>query len=293
MLARRDSHVNTRCVISVIVPAHNEEAVIGRLLRRVMTGAWPGEFEFIVVPNGCTDGTGRVAESFGPPVRVVPLRTAGKYAALRAGDAEATGDAVVYVDADVEIGAKDLRALAAALRQPGVLVVAPERVVRSHRSSWLVRWYYDLWQQLPGVQEGLFGRGVIALSSDARRRLLALPEVMGDDLAASVAFAAEERRVVPDAQVVVHAPRTLPDLVRRRVRSVTATAQLQRTVSFDVESARTSRADLLGIVARRPTMAPKLAAFLAVTAAARWLARRPVRAGDFATWLRDESSRAA
>ncbi|NMO57803.1 glycosyltransferase family 2 protein [Actinoplanes sp. TBRC 11911] len=279
-------------MISVVIPAHNESLVIGRLLRALLEGARPGEIQVIVVPNGCTDDTAGVAASFGPAVEVVALEQPGKYAALRAGDDRATGDEVIFLDADVELGIADLRALAAGLREPGVLATAPDRTVDTGRSSWLVRWYYDIWQELPGVREGLFGRGVIAVGPVARERLRAVPDVMGDDLAASVAFAPAERRVVPGARVVVHAPRTLGDLLRRRVRSVTATTQLQAAMPGTVDAARTSKADLLGIVRRHPPAAPKLAAFLAVTVITRWRARRPIRSGDFTTWLRDESSRA-
>jgi glycosyltransferase involved in cell wall biosynthesis len=280
-------------VISVVVPAHNEAPVLGRLLRGLLDGARPDEFDIIVVPNGCTDGTEGVAAAFGEPVTVVPLAAAGKYAALRAGDDRARGSEVIYLDADVELGTEDVRRLAAALREPGVLAVAPERVVATARSSWPVRWYYDIWQQLPSVREGLYGRGVIGVSAQARRRLRELPDVMGDDLAASVAFEPGERRVVTGARVVVHPPRTVGDLLRRRIRSVTATTQLQSALPGGVGSARTSRSDLVEIARRRPSAVPKLAVFLAVTAVTRWRARRPIRSGDFTTWLRDESSRAA
>ena len=280
-------------MISVVVPAHNEAPVIGRLLRGLLADARPGEMEVLVVPNGCTDATQGMAESFGHPVEVVPLGPAGKYAALRAGDDRAAGAEVIYVDADVEIGTEDVRRIAAAMREPGVLAVAPERVVATGRSSWPVRWYYEIWQELPAVRDGLFGRGVIGVSIEARRRLRDVPEVMGDDLAASVTFAPAERRVVAGARVIVHAPRTMADLLRRRVRSVTATTQLQRTLPGAVDSARTKRADLLDIVRRRPASAPKLVVFLAVAVVTRWRARGPVHSGDFTTWLRDESSRAA
>jgi hypothetical protein len=284
---------DTAPVISVVVPAHNEAPVIGRLLRGLLAGARPDEFEVVVVPNGCTDDTEQVAASFGEPVVVLALAQAGKFAALRAGDARAAGAHVVYLDADVEIGSADIRGLAAALGEPGVLAVAPQRVVAMDRSSWPVRWYYDIWQELPAVRDGLFGRGVIGVSPEARRRLDAVPDVMGDDLAASVAFSPAERRIVAGARVVVHAPRTVGDLVRRRIRSVTATTQLQREMPAAVDSARTTKADLLAIVRRRPATAPKLAVFLAFTAVTRWRARRHIRSGDFTTWLRDESSRAA
>jgi len=83
---------HTSCVISLVVPAHNEAPVIGRLLRGLLAGAQPGELEVVVVPNGCTDDTAGVAASFGDPVQVVPLTQPGKYAALRAG-ANAEGQA--------------------------------------------------------------------------------------------------------------------------------------------------------------------------------------------------------
>ncbi|XVV16576.1 glycosyltransferase family 2 protein [Actinoplanes sp. CA-131856] len=280
-------------MISVVVPAHNEAPVIGRLLRSLVSGARPGEMQVVVVPNGCTDDTAAVAGSFGPPVEVVDLRQPGKYAAMRAGDERATGSEVVYLDADVEMGAEDIRRLAEALREPGVLAVAPERVVPTGKSSLPVRWYYDVWQQLPVVREGLFGRGVIAVTGEARERLRAVPDVMGDDLAASVAFAPSERRIVAGSRVVVHPPRTLGDLIRRRVRSVTATTQLQQALPDAVDEARTTKADLIGIVRANPLAAPKLGVFLAVTLITRRRAKRAVRAGDFTTWLRDESSRTA
>ncbi|MEU3454312.1 glycosyltransferase [Micromonospora sp. NPDC006766] len=280
-------------MLSIVVPAYNEEAVIGRLLTGLLDEPAVAEFEVVVVPNGCTDRTAAVADSVGPPVRVVVAPTPGKYAALRLGDAHCAGYPRFYLDADVEIGPDDVRRLASALREPGVLAVAPERTVHTGRSSVVVRWYYDVWQRLPGVREGLFGRGVIGVSAEGGQRIAAMPEVMGDDLAASVAFGPDERRVVPGSRVVVHAPRTLADLIRRRVRSLTATAQLRGRMPEAVDGARTTWRDLVTLCTSRPVLLPKLAAFLGVTLLAKWRARRPIRSHDYATWLRDESSRAA
>ena len=47
--------------VSVIIPAHNEESVIGRCLAAMLEGAQPGELEIIVVCNGCSDRTGEKA----------------------------------------------------------------------------------------------------------------------------------------------------------------------------------------------------------------------------------------
>ena len=58
---------------NIIIPAHNEEASIGRCLSALLSGSHPGEFEIIVVCNGCSDGTANVARGFGSTVRVVEL----------------------------------------------------------------------------------------------------------------------------------------------------------------------------------------------------------------------------
>jgi hypothetical protein len=282
--------VDTRRVISVVIPAHNESMVIGRLLRGLLADAAPDEFDVIVVANGCTDDTAQVAAGFGAQVTVLSTPVASKFLALRLGDEQARGFPRLYVDADVELRTADARALAEALSEPGVLAVAPRRDLALERRPLSVRWYYQFWEQLPVVREGLFGRGVIGVNAEGKARLGEIPDVLGDDLAASVSFSAPERRVVAGSTVRVHAPRTRADLMRRRVRSATATAQLAaRTTAGD--SARTSRADLLRVVRQQPAMALRLPVFLGITAVSRARARRWVAAGDFTTWLRDESSR--
>ena len=277
-------------MISVVIPAHNESAVIGRLLTGLLSQAQPGEFDVIVVANGCTDDTAEVAQAFGPPVTVVSTPIPSKAAALRLGDARAAGFPRLYVDADIELRTEDARALARALAQPGILAVAPHRDLALDRRPLSVRWYYQFWQWLPVVQDGLFGRGVIGLTAEGKARLGEMPDILGDDLAASIAFAAHEKQVVRHASVRIHTPRTSADLIRRRIRSVTATTQVGAQNSAGA-TARTSRADLMAVVRAHPGMALRLPVFLGITAISRQRARRRIRSGDFTTWLRDESSR--
>ncbi len=156
-----------------------------------------------------------------------------------------------------------------------------------------MRWYYQVWELLPSVRDGLYGRGVIGVGREGHERIVALPEAMGDDLAASLAFPPDSRRVVDNAVVDVHTPRAVRDLVRRRVRSATVTAQMSVLRPQDAGEARTSGGDLMLLARQRPALLPQLAVFLAVTLMARYQARRPIRDGDFNTWLRDESSRTA
>lgn len=275
-------------MISVVVPAHNESAVIARLLTALLRDAEPGELDVVVVANGCTDDTAEIAQRFGVTVVTTPVPS--KANALRLGDQRAKGFPRLYVDADVELSTVDARALADALAEPGVLAVAPDRQLVLDQRPLTVRWYYQFWERLPVVQSGLFGRGVIGVNEAGKERLGEIADVIGDDLVASVSFDSSERRVVTGSTVRVHAPRTSADLVRRRVRSATATAQVgQRTAAAD--SARTSRADLIGVVRGKPAMALRLPVFLGITVVSRARARRSIRSGDFQTWLRDESSR--
>ncbi|MGH6657959.1 MAG: glycosyltransferase [Actinocrinis sp.] len=282
---------------SVVVPAHNEAAVIGRLLSGLVSDvaseASDGAeaFETIVVANGCTDDTEQVASRF-PGVRVVATPVPNKHRALRLGDEHARDFPRIYVDADVELSAAGVRALASALRDPGVHAVAPQRHTPLDGIPWTVRWYYRIWEQLPVVRDGLFGRGVIGLSGEGHARIMALPELMGDDLAASLSFEPRERRVIDTARVTVHPPRRLADLLRRRVRSMTVTEQA--AARTELPGSRTSSSHLKVLLKQDPLRnALPILWFAAVTVVARRRAARAIKAGDFTTWLRDESSRAA
>ncbi|MER7467417.1 glycosyltransferase [Streptomyces sp. NPDC097981] len=288
---------------SIVIPAHNEGRVIGRLLDALLADTPVSGPDIVVVCNGCTDDTAAVAGARGPRVRVVEIPTPSKHKALRAGDEHALGFPRLYVDADVVIGAADARALADALAaSPELLAAAPGRDIPLAGCAWPVRAYYQVWQRLPAVREGLFGRGVIAVTEPGHARIAALPPLMADDLAASLAFAPQERRVVEAARVVVRPPRTWADLIRRRVRAATSSAELERfqasggpgaaqEPSGRTPSARTGTGDLRALLRDRPSLLPGVVVFVVAALAARRGARKAIRTGDFSTWLRDESSR--
>ncbi|MFC4031170.1 glycosyltransferase [Streptomyces polygonati] len=301
---------------SIVIPAHNEERVIGRLLDALLTGdpadsAGPRP-DIVVVCNGCTDGTAKVAGAR-PGVRVIEIPVPSKHVALRTGDEHAAGFPRLYVDADVVLGSADVRELTRALAgAPELLAAAPERDLPLAGCAWRVRAYYRVWTRLPAVREGLFGRGVIAVTEEGYGRLAALPPLMADDLAASLAFGPGERTVVDGARVVVHPPRTWADLIRRRIRAAVSTAQLEARQAQSAgagergpddaagqpepltpapPSARTSTADLRTLLRGEPKLLPSVVVFLAAAVTARRKAAKAIRGQDFGTWLRDESSR--
>lgn len=274
---------------SVIIPAHNEARTIDRLLRQLSTPVNGRSLEVLVVCNGCTDETAEIARAHGVVVHEIP--DASKRKALRHGDDVAHAFPRVYVDADVEISAADVLRLADAVATGGIQASAPERKIPREGVNPLVNWYYDVWESLPQVRAGLFGRGVIALSEDGNARVRALPPSMSDDLVVSEAFGSQETLVLRDAYVVVRPPKTVGDLVRRRIRVATGNVEAS-TAGLQSQEARTTWSTVVGVGLTRPTLFLKAPVFLGVALVARFLSRRAVRAGDFTTWQRDESSRA-
>ena len=131
--------------------------------------------------------------------------------------------------------------LVEALTALDVPAVGPRRVIPRTGVHWAVRSYYDVWESLPSVSSGLFGRGVIGFSEAGHERFAVLPEVMGDDLVISESFDENERLVVVDAEVTIHPPKTLGDLHRRRVRASTGNAQADAAGSASVRRTHDGR----------------------------------------------------
>ena len=279
-------------IATVIIPAHNEVHSIARLLR--MLDAKKHSLFVVVVCNGCTDDTAEVAQKVGgPAVRVLDIPAPSKATALRAGDAVATpGLPRVYLDADVVISGQGLVRLVEAMGKRGLLAASPARVLDTTGADCVVRAHTNVWSQLPNVQTGLFGRGVIAVSDRGYLdRIAPLPDRMADDLRFSEAFHASERGIVDEAQVTVITPRTTRALLKRRVRVVTGNAQLDDHGERSTE-ARTTLRSLLRIArSGGPSRWVDVTVFLLVGVVSNLLARRALHEHDFVTWQRDDSSR--
>jgi glycosyltransferase involved in cell wall biosynthesis len=283
-------------VFSVIVPAHNEGALIGRTLRTMLAGdPLHGELEIIVVCNGCSDDTAAVARSFGAPVRVIETARASKCAALNLGDAASVGWPRLYVDADVLIDLASLRALASALDE-GWLAAAPRpHLVFPDDTSWLVRAYFDAWMALPYVQEGMVTAGVYGLSRAGRSRFQDFPDILADDHFVRSHFTPEERIEVPESVSRVQAPASLADLMRVRTRARLGTSQIEgRLAGASSQGTKSDRyLGALAALLRRPRLYPATLVYLVVALICARRARR--RLGSLATytWERDEGARVA
>lgn len=107
-------------MISIIVPAHNEESLIKQTIETLLASARKLDepFELIVVDDASTDRTANIARSLGAEVIGVNLR---KISAVRNAGARASqGDILIFVDADTLVPPETLRSAVTAVRDGAV-----------------------------------------------------------------------------------------------------------------------------------------------------------------------------
>jgi glycosyltransferase involved in cell wall biosynthesis len=86
-------------LVSVIIPVFNTEKYLGDAIKSVLAQSY-SPLELIVVDDGSTDNTAKVAESFGSFVRYYYQSNAGPGAARNLGITQAYGDYFAFLDAD-------------------------------------------------------------------------------------------------------------------------------------------------------------------------------------------------
>lgn len=100
--------------IACVIPAYNREGVIGRAIESALAQTL-APTEVIVVDDGSSDGTARVVQSYGAPVKLFSQENAGGAAARNAGARAATADWVAFLDSDDYWTPEHLEHIAAAI----------------------------------------------------------------------------------------------------------------------------------------------------------------------------------
>lgn len=273
-------------VVSVVVPAHNEEAVIAGNLRRLLAGTVPGEFDVVVVANACADRTAALANQAG--ARVVETPVPGKPHALRLGDDACLTFPRVYLDADVELDAASVRALVAACGPPHVLACAPVPQLDLAGVGWLARRVHRVHDRLVAPTRGLAGVGVYVLTEQGHARVFPIPDVISDDGFVHASFTADERVVVAGARSLVRPARTVPAYLNRRVRVRRGNRQLAE-LGKALPEGRLKLSALAGLVRGRTVSLFDGSCYLAVLLLDRGLTR--LRRRRPTAWGSDASSR--
>jgi hypothetical protein len=235
---------------------------------------------------------------------VIELMAPNKSKALNAGDEAAIGFPRIYLDADIYVTTHVARALSEALtrgNEPlaggtgshGPLGAVPRRDLDLTGRPLLVRGYFAISRRLPVFRDGLFGRGMIAVSAEGRARFGQFPEMIADDLFLDSQFSRTEKCQVSEVATVVAAPRRTRHLVRRLVRVRRGNTAMRAAARAGLIDVSVREADRLSwfrdVVVPNPRLLPAAFAYVAISASAALLARREPDVDN--AWGRDNSTR--
>lgn len=278
-------------MFTVIIPAHNEEAVIAHSLGALTADMRPGEMQIIVACNACKDRTAELARGFAG-VTVLETATPGKPNALNMADRAAKHFPRIYLDADVCMSAATARELARVLRGGVIHAAAPQLQVDLEGRSWLLRSYYRIWTLLPYCTQGMVGSGVYALSKQGRARFGDFPEILAEDEFIRMMFTLNERQTLPKHSFTVAAPTSFGSLLMLRRRWERANRQIDNTYKGLRSNDQRSYKPFFRQLLSSPTLWPAFVVYAYAIASSRlWAAAQLRFAKNPWEWSRDDTAR--
>ena len=219
-------------VISIIVPAYNEEANIKRTLDSIIDSDYPAK-EIIVVDDGSTDLTYAIASQYMQThkhhkITVIQKQNGGKVSAINYALRFAVGEIIIVVDADSIIERNTLKDTAKEFQRPGVIAVAGEVKVLNPSNfltnctalelvlgANLMRPAYSLLgivKIIPGALGGFTKKGLMQCGLYDR-------DTIAEDFDITVKIAKRGEKIVGmSATSYTQAPTTLKDFYKQRSR---------------------------------------------------------------------------
>ena len=195
-----------RPLVTLVVPVHNEEAVIEAKLRNCLGLRYPPDrLEVLVVSDGSTDGTEeRVAErADGRQLRLMRLPRQGKAAALNEAARLARGEVLVFTDANSMLEPDALQRLVESFADARVGGVCGNKMLRPRAGADATQggeglyWRYDKWQKgLESVAGSIFAADG-ALYAARRRLFVPIADLaQADDIAVSTRIVLQGYRLL-------------------------------------------------------------------------------------------------
>jgi len=227
-----------RQLISVVVPVYNVERYLAECLDSILGQSWR-ELEVIVVDDGSTDSSGRIADEYAardPRVHVVHTGNHGLGAARNEGLRHVTGELLAFCDSDDVIPPKAYATMARRLEQH------PDS---EFATGSIVRWEADGLHEPPWMRRLHAGQGHQLVIED-------LPEILGDVFAWNKLFRSafweraglawpegiryEDQPTVTRAFLEARMFEVLPDIVYHwRIRTDGSSITQQRSSLQDLE----------------------------------------------------------
>ncbi|MCD6403106.1 MAG: glycosyltransferase [Candidatus Aenigmarchaeota archaeon] len=228
--------------VSLLVPAHNEEKNIGKLLKNLLAQKLSSEFvlqDIVVVASGCTDSTVEIVKKFlqNPKIKlIIEERRTGKASAINLFLKVVQSEILVMISADVlPINEYTLNNLLIPFHDPSVGMTAGRPIpIENHKTlttriSGLV-WHLHHKISLtnpPKVGEIIAFRNVIEM----------IPEdIIADEEVISYFIQKKGYRIVyaKDAVVLNRPPRTISELITQRKRIFVGHLQIKQRYNHTI-----------------------------------------------------------
>src|SRR2546423_14431486 len=207
--------------VTLIVPAHDEEDVIGRRVENLLELDYPEDkLELAVASAGSTDRTHEIVQSFDGRVRLLACERAGKLPTMNQAVRETESEILAFGDANATWAPDALRKLVRSFADPDVAYVCGQ--VRFQRLDGTnkegVYWRYEMWLRESESALGSITGGNSAIYAVRRSDYVEWP--FGHDLGFPALMVQRGRRAVyePEALAFEKPSRDNEDEFRRKVR---------------------------------------------------------------------------
>ena len=194
--------------VSVVIAAHDEEVEIQDRIENLRASDYPSDrLEIIIASDGSIDGTNELVAAAGAGVRLLALPRVGKGEALMRAVKEASGEIVVFSDANSRYAPDAIRALVKHFADPSVGGVAgnqvyvPPGAAEDRASGERAYWSFDRLTKTAQSAAGSITSATGAIYAIRRSLFRPIPEGVTDDFSSTLAVVAAGHRFVfaPDA----------------------------------------------------------------------------------------------
>ncbi|MES9981149.1 MAG: glycosyltransferase, partial [Candidatus Thiodiazotropha sp. 6PLUC5] len=165
--------------VSLIIPVHNEQAVISRKLDNTRELDFSGDLQVVIISDGSTDDTAKIVQDYEGLKKITFIELAerkGKANGLNAGLEAATGDVVVFSDASIMLDSRAITELVRPFAVAEIGCVSGEDIIEGDSGEGL----YGKYELFLRRQESATGSIVGASGSlYAQRREIVTPFIEG------------------------------------------------------------------------------------------------------------------
>jgi len=208
--------------VTLVVPAHDEEDVIGRRVENLLELDYPAaKLELIIASDASSDRTDEIVESYDDPrVRLLRCARGGKLPSMNRAVRETESELLAFGDANATWAPDALRKLVRNFADPEVAYACGQ--VRFHRDDGSnqegVYWRYEMWLRESESKLGSITGGNGAIYAVRRSDYVEWP--FGHDLGFPNLMVQKGRRAVyePEALAFEKPSRDNEDEFRRKVR---------------------------------------------------------------------------